>query len=209
MITVNIPAKSYDLTLLATVKAELGITDRASDTVLRSYIKQASDVIAEFCNRVFALETVTEAFRIGHDFHEGFSHSPYPMSFELTLKRYPVVSIVSVTENGIALTSDQYEVDAENGTISRICGSQYSRWQIGRVLVTYSAGFVLPGGLPRGIERAAIQLVKQFASSGDRDPLVRSERVDGAGTTEYFGADGTGLTPDIQGLLQPHVKPNG
>ena len=56
MLTVVKPASSFDLTVLATVKAELGIADRASDAALAGYIKQASEVVAKFCNRVFALE---------------------------------------------------------------------------------------------------------------------------------------------------------
>ena len=55
-LTVVKPASSFDLTVLATVKAELGIADRASDAALAGYIKQASEVVAKFCNRVFALE---------------------------------------------------------------------------------------------------------------------------------------------------------
>ena len=35
MLTVVTPASSFDLTVLATVKAELGIADRASDGMMR------------------------------------------------------------------------------------------------------------------------------------------------------------------------------
>ena len=213
MLIVTTPAKSFDLTLLATVKAELGITDRESDAKLKSYIKQASDAVAQFCNRVFAIETVTETFRIGHLYQSfpllgSFQHR-YRQHPELILKRYPVTSIISVTENDVVLDATMYELDPNEGTILRLCDDQQANWAAGKTVIVYTAGFSLPTGLPNGVERAAIMLVKQYAAGGDRDPLVRTERVDGAGTTEYYQGDGTGLPPDIQGLLHPHIKPNG
>ncbi len=213
MLIVTTPAKSFDLTLLATVKAELGITDRGSDAKLKGYIRQASDAVAQYCNRVFPIETVTETFRIGH-LHQAF---PLSGSFqhhnrrhpELILKRYPITGIMSVTENDVVLDATMYELDPNEGTILRLCNDQYASWATGKTVIVYSAGFTIPTGLPSGVERAAIMLVKQYAAGGDRDPLVRTERVDGAGTTEYYQGDGTGLPPDIQGLLNPHIRPNG
>ena len=50
--------------MLATVKAELGITDRSEDENLARWIKQASDAVSKHCNRVFAQETLSETFRL-------------------------------------------------------------------------------------------------------------------------------------------------
>lgn len=95
MLTVVTPAQSYDLTVLATVKAELGITDRSEDENLTRWIKQASDVIAKYCNRVFAQETVSETFRLA------------TRESNLLLSRYPVVSIAAVQETGETLAASQ------------------------------------------------------------------------------------------------------
>ena len=55
-------APSYDLTDLATAKAELGIasTDTSQDTWLTNAISQISAAISAYCNRVFAQETVAD-----------------------------------------------------------------------------------------------------------------------------------------------------
>jgi hypothetical protein len=193
MLTVTTPASSYDLTLLATVKGELGITNRASDVLLKRCIKQASDVAAKFCNRVFACETLTETFRDHRD----------P---ELVLARYPVVEIVSVLENETSVEATGYEVDTAAGIITRLSGDRLTCWASGKLTIVYRAGFPTLSDLPDGIERAVIQLCKSYASSGDRDPLIRSETIEGAGVTEYFSGAGTGLPPEVEGLLSPHVK---
>lgn len=203
MLTVITPAKSYDLTTVAAVKAEMGITDRDDDAVLSRYIKQASDAVAQYCNRVFPLETVSETFRA----------APIPAGYRqsaVMLQRYPVTEVVSVSESGSLLDPSLYEIDADDGTLHRLGDSGNSAcWSSGTLIIVYTAGFAIPGGLPNGVERATIQLVKQYAGAGDRDPSVKSERVDGAGTTEYFDGDPTGLPPDVQGLLNFHIKPNG
>jgi hypothetical protein len=63
ILTVTTPASSYDLTALATVKTELGITDNTENDKLRTWITQASIIAASYCRRVFARETLTETFR--------------------------------------------------------------------------------------------------------------------------------------------------
>lgn len=194
MLTVTTPASTYNLTLLATVKAEMGITDRADDALIAGYIKQASDAAAKYCNRVFACETVTETFRQMRD-------------SEIVLSRYPVVEVVSVTENETSLDASGYEIDAAAGIITRLSGDRSTRWAAGgKLTIVYRAGFPTLNDLPDGIERAVIQLCKSYASAGGRDPLIRSETIEGAGTTDYFSGAGTGLPPEVEGLLTPHVK---
>src|SRR5450759_693293 len=86
-------ADTYDLTVLATVKAELGITDRDEDENLARWINQASGVIAKYCNRVFAQETLSDTFRLKWRECEEI----------LVLSRFPVSSIASVLENDATL----------------------------------------------------------------------------------------------------------
>lgn len=194
MLTVLTPATTSDLTVLATVKAEMGITDRASDVALAGFIRQASDVVAKFCNRVFARETVSQTIRLDHR-HD-----------VLILKRFPIASITAIVENDVALGPSDYELNGETGVLQRLHSDTVTFWPRGKVVVTYTSGFDLPRGLPSGIERAAILLVKSYASGGDRDPMVRSETIDGAGSTDYFSGGATGLPPEVEGLLIPHRK---
>ncbi|QOZ17443.1 hypothetical protein XI02_22320 [Bradyrhizobium sp. CCBAU 21365] len=194
MITVTVAASDVNLTRLDTVKAELGIGDRGSDDKLKKLISQASGIVASYCNRVFALETVQETFRVRCGTHG------------LTTGRYPIAEITSVSENDADLSADDFEADLEAGIIERLRSGCVVRWPQGKVTVVYSAGYNLPADVPEPVERATIELVKQFYTSGDRDPLVRSETVEGAGSTDYFAPPTGGFTPDVEALLEPFRK---
>lgn len=201
MLTTVTPATSFDLTLLATVKAELGITDRAEDENLTRWIRQASDTIAKFCNRVFVQETVRDTFRLKCR-EEG-----------LLLTRFPVSSITSVVENDTTLTTaTDYELtrDGDAGVLNRLRFERDWTWPIGKIVVTYVAGYATLPDLPYGIERAAIVLVNQYRYSAERDPQLRGETTEGAGSSSYFdGLESSGLSPEVLGLLSKHRKPAG
>jgi Phage gp6-like head-tail connector protein len=53
-VTATVPPGTTKLIALADLKAILGITDSANDTLLGNIIQRGSDAIARFCNRVFA-----------------------------------------------------------------------------------------------------------------------------------------------------------
>jgi uncharacterized phiE125 gp8 family phage protein len=201
MLTVTTPANSFDLTVLATVKAELGITDRAEDENLTRWIKQASDAIAKYCNRVFAEETVSETFRLKCR-EDG-----------LLLARFPVSAITSVVENDTTLTAaTDYELtrDGDSGVLNRLRFDREWTWPIGKIVVTYIAGYTLVPDLPYGVERAAILLVNQYRYAATRDPLLRSETTEGAGSFSYFDSIlNAGLAPEVEGLLSKLRKPSG
>src|SRR4051794_26130013 len=124
MLTVVEANTKRDLTRLAHVKAELGVTDRDSDTLIKRYITQASDIVARYCNRVFAIETVTEAFRV----HSGTQ--------SLALSRYPVIEIVSALDGDDLLTTDDYEIDLESGIIERLSSNCTTIWPVGKTAIT-------------------------------------------------------------------------
>lgn len=198
MLTIVTPNANRDLTDLANLKAEIGTDSGFDDTQLGKFITQASNIIAQYCNRVFAIETVAETFRFGT-----FG------AHNLMLSRYPITEVVSIIEVETTLTGPDYGLDPETGILDRFDSSdRVSCWQSGKTVITYKAGYTLPTGLPAGIEHACILLVKQFVASGDRDPMVRAEGNDGVGTTEFFSGGGTGLPPEVEGLISAHRKPN-
>lgn len=200
MLTVTTPAATYDLTVLATVKAELGITDRAEDPNLTRWIKQASESIAKYCNRVFAAETLTETFRLKSR-EDG-----------LLLSRFPATAITSVVENDTTLAATDYELasDGGGGVLNRLRYERDWQWPIGKVVVVYTAGYALVTDLPYGVERAAILLVNQYRYAATRDPLLRSEATEGAGSSSYFDSIlNAGLAPEVEGLLSKLRKPAG
>src|SRR5258708_1351902 len=92
----------YDLTDLATVKAELGGTNGATDASFRSFISRSSAAAAGYCNRVFAQETVKDEFWAARECLIPGKSEP------LQLSRFPVIGSPTVIENAVSLveTSD-------------------------------------------------------------------------------------------------------
>ena len=193
MLAVSEKADSYALISLASAKAALGIVGETEDTAIEDFIDRASDVIARHCNRVLALETVIEQFRL--DCHRN----------DLLLSRYPVASIVSIVEDGRALSASDYEVVSSNGILSRLHGDSPRRWPAGKIVVTYSAGFEVED-VPPALQQACLQLVKAYYIGADRDPLVRSESVTPMSSASYFIGDAEHLPPDVRGLLKQYRK---
>jgi len=197
--TISEAADSIDLTTLATVKSELGITNGASDTELARLITQASQTIATYCNRVFAKEIVVDHFRLQNECRS---------TDKLMLSRFPVGAISSVVEDGDALTADDYEVDQKTGFLWRLSSDEHTAWAQAKVLVTYAGGYELLDELPTDIERAAIVLVKQAWFGKSRDPMVKGEEVPGVLRTDYWvGAtpgDNGALPAEVEGLIGPY-----
>lgn len=193
IVTVTVPAVSQDLTVLATVKNELGITsDTNDDAKLAVYIKQASDAVSAWCRRVFGQETVSETFR--PSFQVG----------KLILDRRPVSSITSVTEDGTALSASDYELDAESGMVTRLYSDCQSNWSASKITVVYVAGYELLDSLPHSIEKATILLVKNYYYSGPRDPLMKSVDIPGVMSESYWVGDNGSIPDEVADLLGPY-----
>jgi hypothetical protein len=202
-LTVDTAASTHDLTVLSTVKGELGIDAQESqhDAALASLIRQASGIVATYCNRVFASEIVTETF--------------WPAQCQpqdcLILSRSPVSAIASVTLDDEVIAASEYRIDAASGLLYRLDASGYpSRWYVGKsAIVAYTAGYQLLDGLPYGIERGTVLLIKEYWSGRGRDPRVKSEDVPGVMSVDYWvGQIGTPgeLPPDVRALLDPHRR---
>jgi len=201
-LTVTTPAESFALTRVDTVKAELGIAGTAEDSQIDAYIWQASSAITGYLGRVIAQEIVSEQFRLPRELacRTGIE--------QLVLSRYPVVSIDSVEVDGIALDEANYEVDRQTGLLTRLCSDSPTPWRGRKITVAYTGGYISLPELPDAIERACINLVKAYRSAATRDPLIRSESVDGVLSTTYWvgstpGGSG-GLPPDVTALLDPY-----
>lgn len=192
MLTVTTPATGtpagteYDLITVATARGALGILDQSQDEVLQGFVSRASGVIAAYCKRVFAVETVTETFRLDR------------LQEDLLLSRYPVISVTSIAENGTALTVDtDFEVDAAKGIITRLYNDRAAWWPMCKVTVVYSSGYETK---PGNLQQACVELVKSYYLSADRDPMVRSESTEAISSTSYYSET---LPPNVIGLLGP------
>lgn len=194
IVTVTVPADDYDLTTLDSVKAELGITNNVSDALLRRYISGASEAAAKFCNRVFAVETVSERFLSWGR----FSHRGRP----LQLARWPLVNLASVTEdNALLALDDDYVVDPSNGQITRRSGNEVSSWCSANVTAVYTSGFET---VPADLEDAVIRMVTKRWSAKGRDATLKQREIPGVLSESFWiatGDDAGNLTPDIADIL--------
>ncbi|MDP4022341.1 hypothetical protein Q8W71_06880 [Methylobacterium sp. NEAU 140] len=205
MLTVITPAASTALTTLGRARAILGFanTDDAAATVL---IGQASRAIAEHCRRVFALESVRETFT-DEDLCGG---GPI-------LARSPVVEITSVRSGADLPAPADYRLDATTGRLWRLDASGHVLpWWSGTLVVEYRAGFTLPTDasgapaptLPDTVERAAIVLLSTYLSLRKRDPTVKTDTVEGIGSTSWWvpGASDRLASPEAEQLLIPFIR---
>lgn len=227
------PADSQDLTTLANVKLELGITTTAEDATIAMWIDQASGVVSDYCNRSFGQETVLETIRnrqrsygpfwtgLGGGY-SGYSGAGIIGGFgtlgreieAIILRRNPIVSITSVVEDGNTLVEGtDFEADYTNGIMTRLDGNGFERrWYFQNLLVTYVAGYELLGTLPIAIERATITLVKVLRAAATRDPFLMTETIPGVRTAQYavgrYAGTGTGATTwppeDVINAIAPY-----
>lgn len=141
------PAVPVLLVSLESMKTQLNIpeTDTTHDEELREYIEAASGV-AELISGATVHASVTET-------HHGGKPG-------LVLRRYPVMSITSVTENGAAVASTGYGL-SDAGVLYRRAGFQAMNWLRGvnNVVVVYVAGRpVVAGAVSLGVKLIAQHL---------------------------------------------------
>jgi hypothetical protein len=176
-ITVTVPPSTTKLTALADLKAILGITDRANDTLLGSIIQRGSDAVARFCNRVFAQRTVIETL-------------PGPGGQLLKLKVAPILTLTSIALDAETVDSDTYTLTDPEARIVfcesywAYTGHKYS------YTATYVHGCNLPDmsgadTLPHDIQQAALGLCKGVWLARQRDPSVTMESVPDVYTMQY------------------------
>lgn len=199
MLTVVTPAESARLTTVTAFRAETGVTaDQMDDAAVEALIDLASGLVADYCQRVFARETVKETF---------FG----PFSGPLILSRCPAPSVEDVVIGGVSLSEGDAAIDQKSGLLHRVAGGCLIGWPHGAIEVTYTAGFILPGesgrNLPTMVERATVLICAALISGRTRDPLIKSEAVEGVGRTDFYvPGQGSSLPhPEAEGLLKPFI----
>lgn len=207
-LVVTTPATSSDLTVLSTVKEELGIAaqDNTNDAVLNKAIRRASGIVTEYCGQKFAQETVTETFRPEYP-RGGCAYQ----ATELLLRRRPVSSITSVTVDDAVKDASEYAINSTSGELTVLDSSGYpSFWGVSKsVIVVYTAGYALLDSLPDGIEDAVLTLIKDAWFAKGRDPRVKGESIPNVISYDYWvGEIGkSGMPPDVVSRLEPHRPP--
>lgn len=202
-------AQSRNLTTRTRVKAELNITDRASDAVLDAKIAEASSDIELALGFAVPSEAVIETFRHDHHFRHGYGYGwreDGHQSESLLLRRKAISIVTSVTLDDTVLDPSEYYLDADEGSLHRLDTSGYpcNWWFCKAIAIAYTAGYVLPGNpgsnLPPAVEGATVELVQSFWFNRGRDPSLRTSESVGVSRREYW----VGTVGDPE-LLPPSV----
>ncbi|ACL59909.1 hypothetical protein [Methylobacterium nodulans] len=201
------PPASRRLTTVENVRRDLGLGSAPADAQIERHIAAASSRAASYCNRVFGRHTVRERISLP-DAGRGES---------VVLGRSPVARIVSVTQDGALLDPGQYETDGLS--LFLLSAGRRSPWPGRELDVVYEAGWVLPGEdpaaapgraepLPAEIERAVILLVGSAISTSTRDPMLKSEQVEGIGQRDWYvqGASAALPLPEAEEALKPYRR---
>jgi hypothetical protein len=204
MLTVVTPATATNLTTLERARAMLDFAPNENATV-GTLIGQASRTIVDYCRRPFGTETVTETF------------DAFLWGSAVLLGRSPVTDIAEVRDGSEVIAAANHRLDPATGLLYRIDDDDYPLCFTGaRLTVTYTAGYVLPSDedgapaptLPASIERAALRLVGAYRSMHGRDSLVKSEDIEGIGSTSWWvpGANSVLADPEAEQLLAPYRR---
>lgn len=221
MLIVQTAALKTDLTTLAAVKSELGLTDGKDNEWLSLQIQVASQMVVNYLNIVEAddstvtlgQEALVETYRVHHSRYLSRRLDSERTEY-LLLSRRPVTGIASIVQDGVTLDPTEYEVDGI-GALKHLSSDRPTDWNGNKVVVTYTAGWLLPGqtgrNLPPDIESATIGLVKAAWYSRKRDPNVKSEDIPGVANISYFFRSpepGSPLPDEIAQKLDRHRQIN-
>lgn len=208
--TVTTAATDFNLTTLANVRTDLAVEGTDEDDFLGRAISKSSAAIASYCNRVFALQTYQDLIRPTRDSYPFF---PPHGGQAIMVAKTPLVTVTSVTENDVVLVSGtDFEKDLETGALYRLDGSGHrSSWPSLKVVIVYTAGWVLPSGtqtLPADVEDACVRMVRNARTMHKRPAGMKVEDVPGVVRREFWvSADGGNLTSDIIAILDNYRIP--
>lgn len=200
LIEVTTAADDQLLATLEQAREEIGDESVSDDTLLR-WLSVASDRVANYCNRVFLQETVTETFNL--------RLCDRPQA--LLLRRTPVQSITSVTVDDADLDAVGFECDNPPGLLRRLQSSKRSPWSGGRIVVVYDGGYPTVDDLPPSLTEAALSLVRMRWSATKRDPMLRSLEIPGVSTETWWvgtpgSGDDPGIPPEVASLLSRYRR---
>lgn len=199
MLTIVTPAADRTLLTIQELRAAVGVTDASQDADLTTKGNSVAAIITAACN--VAVSGATPPTLRSEVVRETFRTRCGPGS--IMLARRPITAIASVTEDGVALTADQYELDDAAGFLDRIQDTYPSAWR-GTVVVQYTAGWAT---VPEDLKEAARKLVRMQRSEGSRDPLAKRIEVPDVQTIDYWVGSvsgSSGLPSDVMDLLRPY-----
>ena len=204
--TVTAPASSYALVDMASLKTRLNVTVTTYDPYFTLAIADASAAAISFMNNPIVEETLSDQIWPWRDSRLGALRS---QTGTLQLKRWPIVSVASVTETigGVAtalVAGTDYLADPAYGRLVRL--NSYGRprdWNADPVVVAYTAGYAT---VPSDIADAVSEMVKARWYAQTRDPAIRERNVEGVMSTTYWFGSGPGADTDMPPTIQAKLE---
>lgn len=207
-VTVATAADEKTFTRLDDVKTALGAF--AADAVITSMIDEVSGEIAD------ALDFPQVAGDDNPLAETGYVETIWANNCMLTqrLSRMHLIEAPTVTIDGASVDAACIEVNTRLGEVTYYSGNRQIPWPAGKIVFTYTAGFVMPPvdvdptapsrRLPKQLERAAIDLIRyRRIQAGDESmcPPVKAESFPGIGQFTYDLA-----APSVVGGMPEHVS---
>lgn len=168
-LAVTVAASDLHLLTVQEMRDAANVSDYSADARLAALSLSVAAAIAEACNvapgagaqPTLKKERLTETFW-------GVNAGT------ILLSRRHEIDLQSVTLDGVELDGASYAADPEAGTLVRLRDGYLSRWCARQIVVIYDAGFAT---IPAELKSAAGQLLRALYIAGQRDPLVKSERI--------------------------------
>lgn len=116
--------------------------------------------------------------------------------------RVAISAFGQVVESGVNLTANtDYRLIA-GGILERLAEDEPIAWSTGKIVVPYTAGWVLPDGVPAELEGLVTEQIKARYLGLQRDPALKATATERVGSETYgtIGAD-TGLLPALEAAL--------
>ena len=198
--TVITPATNFDLTTVEYVIDDIGEDEAIDETMIGRWITQASKAAANYCNRVFPIETVKDEFWLNGECLPVLQLSRYP------IKAGTTPTIIEDGGAALALTTD-FRVDYDAGQLLRMNGNGYTRrWTACAISVQHQAGYE---SIPEDLADAVLRMVRARWNARGRDPNLRQESIPGLRDATYWIPDGDigNMTPDVREILDKYHSP--
>lgn len=199
------------LTTKEKVKGDFGITVTTYDALIDQYIDQVSDAAARYANLAadsagafptFGAETLRATWYGYNGCREG----------NMLLPWRPKLAVTGVAQAGTALVAGTNYRVLEGGELQPLSGGLPGAWYPDNdLVVTFTAGWTLPAGVPAALEAAVIDQVKLTYSGRSRDLNLRSESANDVGSVTYavIGGDSiseSGLLKSLERALEPYRR---
>lgn len=195
------PENPLNLISLAEAKAYINVTDSSHDARIQAIIDGASALIEDFCQNAMVIRSFTEHYTGGIGIHKGGAKRLY-------LKKFPVVSVASITDDaGNTIPASQYVIWPEKGELEH-----FGYWYVpqtmngapGRWTVVYTAG--------RYANTAAVnpslKLATNMLTAGRwmaRSPGIMRQRIGELDIQWDRNLEAEGLPAEVRSILGPYV----